>query len=101
MMLFDANVINHPPNKIGIYKKPIYYTFIHILIGFIAFYYHSFGILFIIYQLSQLILNKRFFIFQGKIENGNSIGHTSFKIVEFLIGILIAYTIHFYFLKNN
>lgn len=66
----------------------------HVISGFIAFYYGWFGVVFLIYQLSQLALNKRFFIFQGRIEDGNSLGHTAFKLSEFLVGLLIGYIIH-------
>lgn len=94
MEYFDNNIITHPPNNAGVYKKPLYYGLIHVISGFIAFYYGWFGVVFLIYQLSQLALNKRFFIFQGRIEDGNSLGHTAFKLSEFLVGLLIGYIIH-------
>jgi hypothetical protein len=90
-----SELINLPPDQeSGVYKKPIYYGLIHVVSGFLAFHYAWFGIVFLIYQLSQLVLNKRFFIFQGKIEDGNSLGHTAFKLGEFLVGILVAFIIH-------
>jgi hypothetical protein len=94
MEYFDANVISQPPNEAGVYKKPLYYGLIHVFSGFVAFYYSWFGIVFLLYQLSQLILNKRYFIFQWKIEEGNSLSHTAFKLSEFLVGLLIGYIIH-------
>jgi hypothetical protein len=60
-----SELINLPPDQeSGVYKKPIYYGLIHVASGFLAFHYAWFGIVFLIYQLSQLFLNKRFFIFQ-------------------------------------
>lgn len=96
---FGSDLTKLPPSESGVYKKPLYYGLIHVLSGFIAFHYAWFGIVFLVYQLSQLILNKRFFIFQGRMEDGNSLSHTSFKLGEFLIGILIAFTIHKIFPK--
>lgn len=93
MNYFDSNIISEPPDKNGVYRKPLYYTFIHIISGIIAFYNIWFGVFFIIYQFSQLAINKRFFIFQGKIEEGNSLCHTTSKLEEFMIGILIGYII--------
>lgn len=74
------------------YEKPIYYTLIHVLIGAIAYYYSIFGIIYIIYQFGQLYYNKRIFLFQWKIENGNTIVHTLIKMGEFMIGWLLAYS---------
>lgn len=96
---FSEELLKLPPSSAGVYRKPLYYGLIHIISGFLAFHYAWFGVVFLIYQLSQLILNKRFFIFQLRIENGNSIGHTAFKLGEFLLGIFIAYIIHKIFPK--
>jgi len=73
------------------YEKPIYYTIIHMLIGIIAYYYTAVGIIYLIYQFLQLYMDKRFFVFEWKIENGNTLFHTLIKIAEFLVGILSAY----------
>lgn len=90
----DSELINLPPDKeSGVYKKPIYYGLIHVVAGFLAFHYPWFGIVFLIYQLMQLVLHKRFFIFQGKIKDGNSLKHTAFKLQEFLLGMFIAFII--------
>ena len=78
-------------NVCGVYKKPLYYGLIHILCGFIAFHYSYVGVIFLLYQIFQLVLNKRFFIFQQRIEEGNSVIHTSVKISEFILGIFIAF----------
>ena len=96
---FGSELLRLPPSSAGVYRKPLYYGLIHVLSGFLAFHYAWFGVVFLVYQLSQLILNKRFFIFQGRMEDGNSLGHTAFKLGEFLIGILIAFIIHKIFPK--
>ena len=76
------------------YEKPFYYTIIHILIGIVAYYYHEVGALYLMYQFLQLYLGKRFFLFQWKIENGNTLVHTLIKIGEFMIGVLGVYSIN-------
>jgi hypothetical protein len=76
------------------YEKPFYYTIIHILIGALAYYYYELGALYLIYQFAQLYLGKRFFLFQWKIENGNSLVHTLITIGEFMIGLLGVYSIN-------
>jgi hypothetical protein len=73
------------------YEKPTYYTVIHMLIGVFTYYYTIIGIIFVIYQFTQLYLNKRFFLFEWKVENGNTLFHTLIKIAEFLVGILSVY----------
>jgi hypothetical protein len=73
------------------YEKPIYYTIIHILIGILSYYYHELGMIYLIYQFAQLYLGKRFFVFEWKIKNGNTLVHTLIKIAEFMVGVLSAY----------
>ena len=73
------------------YEKPIYYTIIHILIGAITYYYNIVGAIYIIYQFGQLYFNKRIFLFQWKIENGNTLIHTLIKIGECITGFMIVY----------
>ena len=77
-------------NLYPVYEKPFYYALIHVVAGVVAFHYAWVGILFVMYQLLQLFLHKRFFVFEGKIEDGNSVRHTTFKLGEFLIGMLVA-----------
>lgn len=98
---FGSQLLKLPPSSTGVYRKPLYYGLIHVLSGFLAFHYAWFGIVFLVYQLFQLILNKRFFVFQGRMEEGNSLGHTAFKLGEFLVGMLIAFVIHKIFPKFN
>lgn len=69
-----------------IYTKPIPYTISHIVCGMISFYYPSIGFLFIVYQLIQLYINKRFFLLELKLKDGNSVDHTLVKLTEFFIG---------------
>ena len=98
-IIYNINMVNTglvdlPPNQEnGVYKKPFYYALIHVVAGFLAFHYTLFGVVFIMYQLLQLYLHKRFFVFEGKIKDGNSARHTAFKLGEFLIGMLIAFVI--------
>ena len=73
------------------YAKPIYYTMIHVLFGTLSYYYNVFGIIYLIYQFGQLYFNKRIFLFQWKIENGNTFIHTLIKIGEFITGWVAAY----------
>lgn len=82
--------ISDKPNHLGIYKKPLEYTAIHILCGFISCFFPVFGILFVVYQLFQLAISRRFFIFQLKIKKGNSFFHTTIKLFEFSFGVLVG-----------
>lgn len=79
-----------------LYNKPFYYAIIHIIIGIISYYNIYYGILFIVYQLYQLYLQKRFFLFQWKVEEGNSVQHTLVKLGEWAIGWIGAYIFHYY-----
>ena len=80
-----------------VYEKPFYYGLIHVAFGFAAFHYTWVGIIFVIYQLLQLFLHKRFFVFEGQIKDGNSVRHTALKLGEFLVGMLLAKTITHHF----
>ena len=98
----DKYIDDLPPDQeSGVYKKPIYYGLLHVAAGFVAFHYAWVGFVFLFYQLSQLVLNKRIFIFQGKIEDGNSSRHTAFKLQEFLVGMLLAFIIFSVFHKKR
>ena len=76
-----------------IYDKPIKYVIIHVILGVIAAFYTPVVWVFLVYQFSQLIFNRRFFLFEWKIKIGNSIGHTAVKLFEFFIGFFIGYLI--------
>lgn len=73
-----------------IYYKPWYYIVSHIVIGFIGAWYHIIIILAVTYQLGQLIFNVRVFPLEGKILEGNSIYHTTKKLIEISIGYVIG-----------
>ena len=82
-----------------IYQKPIIYTLSHVMIGFVGYFYIELLILFLIYQFSQLIINKRFFLFEFKLKEGNSLEHTLYKLRETLVGF--AAFIHIYIFQRR
>ena len=43
----------------------------------------------IIYQLGQYYLNVRFFLFDNRVAEGNSLGHTINKLQDYLFGFCI------------
>jgi len=59
--------------RLLIYEKPSAYLIIHIFLGIISIFYTPLLWIFLGYQFLQLILNKRFFLFEWRIKNGNSI----------------------------
>ena len=84
-----------------IYDKPIIYTLSHVMIGFVGYFYIELLILFLIYQFSQLIINKRFFLFEFKLKEGNSLEHTLYKLRETLVGFILAAFIHIYIFQRH
>ena len=76
-----------------IWHKPAVYVVIHILTGVIAYYYPTFLFFILGYHLLQYSLDVRVFIFQWKIEKGNSFEHTVVKLLEVLFGYLLAMVI--------
>jgi heme O synthase-like polyprenyltransferase len=74
-----------------IWHKPIIYILSHIFIGYIAFFHTELLVAILGYQVVQLLLNIRFFIFSWKIETGNSIEHTALKLLEYSLGYFIAF----------
>jgi hypothetical protein len=79
-----------------IYDKPIIYTLSHVMIGFVGYFYIELLVLFLIYQFSQLIMNKRFFLFEFKLKEGNSLQHTLYKLGETVVGFVLAAFIHIF-----
>ena len=73
-----------------LYERPPYYAASHILFGLVAVWIPLIGILAVAYQLLQFIFNVRTFPVEGRIEKGNSIEHTSLKLVEMGIGYIIG-----------
>lgn len=78
-----------------VYKKPLIYTISHIGFGFLSAWYIWVLYPMIAYQFLQLILNKRFFLLQGTIKDGNSVMHTGVKLVEVFIGYAIGRGVRF------
>ena len=76
-----------------IYEKPSKYLIIHVTLGIISFFYRPLIWIFLAYQFLQLVLNKRFFIFEWRIKKGNSIEHTVVKLLEFFAGFLTTLAI--------
>lgn len=73
------------------YTTPPLYFGLHICIGMISFYYPELFVLNIGYQLLQLLLDSRFFLFSWEIKKGNSIEYTLYKIMQYMVGICIMY----------
>ena len=69
-----------------LYYKPAIYTFSHVAIGFVAAWFPVLAGLMIAYQLLQLILDVRFFLFALEIKKGNTWQHTGLKLAEFGAG---------------
>jgi hypothetical protein len=76
-----------------LYERPYYYAISHILIGFIAVWYPIIGVIGIMYQLTQYILNIRFFPVKLDWEKGNNIYHTGMKFLEIGIGYILGYIV--------
>jgi hypothetical protein len=74
--------------KLVIYEKPSAYLIVHVLLGVVSAFFIPVLWMFLGYQFLQLLLNKRFFLFEWRIKNGNSIEHTVVKLVEFFVGFL-------------
>ena len=73
-----------------IYEKSPIYLIIHVSLGVVSVFYTPVLWIFLGYQFLQLILNKRFFLFEWRIKNGNSLEHTVVKLLEFFVGFLIG-----------
>ena len=72
------------------YQTPPLYMAIHVAGGALAYFYPILLILFLGYQLLQLSLNVRFFVFTMEIREGNSILYTLYKIAQFFVGYGLA-----------
>jgi hypothetical protein len=82
-----------------VWSRPLIYTILHILSGFIAYLYPKLLILIILYHLLQLYLGVRFFLFELTYREGNSIEHTTVKLLEVIGGFLAAFIIFTLFMK--
>jgi hypothetical protein len=77
------------------YKDPIY-TLSHVAFGFAAAYLPAFVLAwFIIWQLGQLALNVRVFLYTLTYERGNSREHTAKKFAEFITGFALGIVARF------
>jgi hypothetical protein len=72
------------------YQTPPLYMATHVAGGAIAYFYPLLIILFIAYQILQLVLGIRFFVFTMEIRQGNSILYTLYKLLQFFAGYGIA-----------
>jgi len=72
------------------YQTPPLYMAIHVIGGAIAYFYPILVALFIAYQLLQLLLGIRFFVFTMEIRQGNSILYTLYKLAQFFAGYLVV-----------
>ena len=68
------------------YQTQPLYMAIHVAGGAISYFYPILITLFVAYQLLQLILGIRFFVFTMEIRQGNSILYTLYKLAQFFIG---------------
>lgn len=72
------------------YKTPTIYILIHILLGFFSINNNYIVPIFISYQLIQLLLNIRIFLFSFEITKGNNINYTFYKIIQYIFGYCIG-----------
>ena len=68
----------------------IVYPLSHILIGIISTKYRSLLLLFLLYQILQLVLGIRFFALHTTITKDNNTSHTIRKLCEFTLGYTIG-----------
>jgi len=71
-----------------LYKRAPYYIIIHLFFGFIAAWIPLIGILALTYQITQYALDIRVFPIEFLVKPGNSLEHTSLKILEMAIGYI-------------
>ena len=85
------------------YQTPPLYMLTHVAGGALAYFYPILLILFLAYQLLQLSLNVRFFVFTMEIREGNSILYTLYKIAQFFVGYGLAAVFSYasYTLRSN
>jgi len=73
-----------------LFERPFYYSFFHVALGLLSVWIPGLLTFVLLYQLAQLLLNKRFFLFEGQIREGNSLQHTLLKVAEILLGFLLG-----------
>lgn len=77
-------------NGMKVYSMPPIYHGIHVGTGFATAWFPLFGWAVFAYHMIQYALNQRWFVFEQRIEKGNTLSHTSFKLTESVIGYLIG-----------
>ena len=75
------------------YQTPPLYMALHVAGGAVSYFYPLLIWLFVAYQLLQLVLGIRFFVFTMEIREGNSILYTLYKLAQFFVGFATAATI--------
>jgi hypothetical protein len=73
----------------GFKRHPIYFV-LHVLFGFIGYFYPDVLYAALAYQFLQYIFNIRVFMMEMKIEKGNSVTHTGIKLAEVAAGYGLA-----------
>jgi hypothetical protein len=71
------------------YRHPIYFV-MHIIFGFIGYFYPQVLYATLGYQFLQYAGNFRVFMFEMKIRQGNSLEHTATKLAEVASGYILA-----------
>lgn len=81
------------------FQTPLIYVIVHVILGFIAYHDKSTTILllFLLWQYIQLTLQIRIFAFTWTIKKGNSFVYTMYKILQFMVGYLLAMMFSKYF----
>lgn len=73
---------------------PPLYQLSHIVIGYASYHLKFLWPLILFYQLIQYVLGVRFFFFSSEIKKGNSLSHTVEKLLDYVVGYLIAIVIN-------
>ena len=79
-----------------LYERAPYYFLIHLLIGFVAVWIPLVGGLGVAYQLTQYILDIRFFPVELQVKQGNNFAHTGVKLAEMALGYAAGYLVKKY-----
>lgn len=75
----------------GMYRtEPIYWAS-HVVWGIVAYFYPILLVEIVVYQLTQWALNIRLFVFTWEVREGNSLKYTIYKLLQYLVGFLIAF----------
>ena len=85
------------------YHIPTIYSLSHVLIGYLGYSYLSLLVWFIVYQLYQYSINRRFFLVpyyphpsnNKSYQTGNSLSHTLKKLTECAFGIILHALVDF------